>query len=265
MIVFGCGGHGSSVSPYSVSISRAYHLNLGALEYANDYDDCMALPGKWMDCLAPYEKTASDYYSPAVQSHGYGFALNNQVAGVSFATFSDPSTTVSIFDSTDLSRNATDPTSTMPNPPRYGTKNTIAYLDGHVQDYTLTQTPPNVYQISRGRLKACDLGMIMYANDYDDVLPLANKWMDELDPYLRSETDYHSPKIGDTGSKYGYAFDITVAGKNLVNIPNPATQLMLFDSTDLARNATAPESTIPSPPRYGKSNTLAYADGHVGQ
>jgi prepilin-type processing-associated H-X9-DG protein len=39
--------------------------------------------------------------------------------------------------------------------------------------------------------------------------------------------------------------------------------MSFFDSTILTRNATGPTSTLPNPPRYGKNNTIAYADGHV--
>jgi hypothetical protein len=258
----GCGGHGGA-NQYSLSVARVVKLDQALLLYVNDWDDGICLNGKWMDELTPYDKTPSDYFSPAVGSRGHGYALNTQVAGSFYSQFPDPSTIVSIFDSTDLSLDATDSVSTFPSPPRYGSKNTIGYLDGHVQDQSINVTPPDLYAESQSRLKQCDLGAQIYANDYDEVFPLAKTWMDAETPYTKNQTLFYSPAIGDTGTKYGYAFNIALAGVNLTTIAAPATTLLLFDSTDLSRNATDPITTLPSPPRYGKLNTLAYADGHV--
>lgn len=259
----GCGGHGGGTNQYPLSVARVAKLDQALLLYVNDWDDGICLGGKWMDELAPYDKTPSDYHSPALGSKGYGYALNTQVAGSFYTEFADPSTTVTIFDSTDSSLNATEGVSTMPSPPRYGRKNTIAYLDGHVQDQSINVTSTGLYSESQTRLKQCDLGMLMYANDYDEALPLNKKWMDELVPYTKNDTLFHSPAIGDTGSEYGYAFNTDLAGKNFTSIASPATELQLFDSTDLTRNATDTIATLPYPPRYGSNNTLAYADGHV--
>jgi prepilin-type processing-associated H-X9-DG protein len=261
--VTGCGGGGGGSNQYKVSVNRLHSLNISVLEYANDYDEGLPLAGKWMDGVLPYAKDETLYHSPAVAASGFGYALNSQVAGQDVPKFSSPATTISVFDSTDLARNATDDVSTEPSPPRYGNRNTIGYLDGHVQDYD-TVNKVSLYSQSQSNLKQVDVGMLIYSNDYDSVAPLANEWMDELEPYLKNDALYHSPAVVlKNAANYGYAFNSAVAAQNLPNLTSPATTLSFFDSTVLSRNATALTSTLPNPPRYGKVNTLAYADGHV--
>jgi hypothetical protein len=261
----GCGGSGggSKSSPYALSVSRVVQLQLGLQLYEGDWDEVLPTSGKWMDAVTPYVHDASLFHSPAV-GQGYGYALNSQIAGHALSDFPTPETIVSIFDSTDLTRNATDPTSTMPNPARYGLKNTIGYLDGSTQDQGTNLTVAQQYALSQTRLKQTALGILIYSNDYDDFAPIKNTWMDALLPYVKNDTLFHSPAIqAVTPNLYGYALSSTVAGQNLGAIQNPATTIMTFDSTDLTRNATDPTSTLPVPPRYGTNNTISYADGHV--
>jgi len=121
------------------------------------------------------------------------------------------------------------------------------------------------------QMKQLALGNLMYANDHDDRLPLANAWMDELRPYIRSERIFHSPLAGRGGpgleSEYGIAFMKSLSGAKLTRIPNPAGRVVLFDSTLMGRNASSGLETLPKPPRFGNAetggNVFAFADGHV--
>jgi len=263
--VTGCGGNGDVPSEYRLSVNRLHSLNLGILEYMNDYDDVLPISGKWMDGALPYTKDETLFHSPAIGARGYGYAMNSLVAGQALPQYSDPSTVITLFDSTDLTRNATDSLSTEPSPPRYGSKNTIAYLDGHVQDLNSVDNVP-LYTQSQDHLRAVNLGMLMYANDYDSNLPLANQWEVGLLPYVKNEDLFHSPAVQlKNPANYGYAMNAAVAGQLFNNIASPATTLSFFDSTVLTRNATASVTTVPNPPRYGSHNTLGYVDGHIGK
>jgi hypothetical protein len=105
---------------------------------------------------------------------------------------------------------------------------------------------------------------MMYANDYDNYLPLAGQWMDNVRPYVKGDDVFHSLAVSQhKPSAYGFALNSTLAGTSQTDILEPATKPMVFDSTMLTRNATAGVSTLPSPPRYGKDNLIGYADGHV--
>lgn len=261
----GCGGGGSPPNEYRVSVNRLKAVDLGLLEYVSDYDDVLPPNDRWMDGLTPYTKDESLFRSPAVSAKGYGYAMNTAISGKNLPFFPDTSVVVSLFDSTDLARNATAPLSTEPSPARYSGRNTIAYLDGHVNDETtVNPNPPTLYQQSQTRLKSVSLGVVMYSSDYDEVLPLTNQWVDELMPYVKSDLPFHSPAMQiKNAANYGYALNSAVAGQSVANIASPATTLSVFDSTVLSKNATAAISTLPNPPRYGKFNTLAYVDGHI--
>ncbi|MDR3690019.1 MAG: hypothetical protein P4L46_11615 [Fimbriimonas sp.] len=264
VVLGGCGGGGIQGSAYGTSVEHLVAVDKGLLLYANDYDNVLPETNTWMDALAPYTRDEGLYHSPAVAIGQYGYAMNASIVGHSATAFSDPATVETLFDSTDLRRNATDPTSTEPRPARYGTRNTIAYLDGHVQDQSTVPGASSPFAQSQAHLAAIDAGMLMYSNDYDDVLPLAGNWEDGMLPYVKTEANFHSPAVVKKNpSDYGYAFNSTIAGQPQTSIVTPATTISFFDSTDLTRNATASTATLPKPPRYGSKNTIAYADGHV--
>ncbi len=261
---WGCGGSNSATSQYPLSVSRLKSLNLGFIEYVSDFDDAMPLAGHWMDGVLPYTKNEELFHSPAVMNPDYGFAMNSGLVGQYRSTFASPSTTITLFDSTDLSRNATVAISTQPTPGRYNGHNTIGFLDGHVNDELVITTQPTLYQQSVQRMKRLNVAMQIYTSDYDGYFPLANRWVDSLVAYTKTEVPFHSPlpELSDPKS-FGYALNIEVAGVSMFSLSNPATTLTLFDSTVLSKNAAVSTSTTPNPPRYGTKNTLGYADGHV--
>jgi len=264
-IAVGCAGSGSTTeSPaYSLSITRLKALNRGLVLYVSDYDDVLPPGPGWMDGIQPYVTDPANYRSPAVQAVGYGYALNSAVAGTNLNSFASWDTTVSIFDSTDLSRSAVAPTSTMPSPARYLSHNTVGYLDGHVADDPASN-PSDQFELSRQHLKQCALGIAMYNSDYDDRFPQANTWVDSIAPYHVPEASLHSPAVvKNNPTAFGYAFNIDLVGVSLSSLENPATATTLFDSTVLTRNATAATSTMPNPARYNGKNTIAHADGSV--
>jgi prepilin-type processing-associated H-X9-DG protein len=152
----------------------------------------------------------------------------------------------------------------MPSPPRYGAKNTIGFVDGSTQDLIEALDPADLFSFSQSRLKADTTALSLYANDYDETLPLQGQWMDEVTPYLKQQSDFQSPAVELVNpNAYGYAMETTIAGRVLTAFASPDTQVALFDSTDLSRNATDPTTTLPNPPRYGSNNTIVFLDGHV--
>jgi len=234
-------------------------------QYMVDNDDVLPLSQTWMDALAPYVRNEALYSSPALESRApaYGYAFNSAIAGHGYAEFS-AATTISIFDSTVIARNATAPISTLPDRPRYGVSNTIAYLDGHVQDETINVSPAELAKIAETRLKQLSVGFLIYASDHDDNLPPGSKWVENLTPYIQAETTFHSPVFTDPG-KYGFAYDGDAAGKNLSTLDFPAQISLDFDSTILTRSAVSTTITLPVPARYQGGNFIGYIDGHVKQ
>ncbi len=110
-------------------------------------------------------------------------------------------------------------------------------------------------------LKQLALGALMYAQDHDETLPDADKWMDQLVPYLKNEAIYKCP--GALDLEYGYAMNAALSGMDIKTIVSPATTVMFFDSDLGTRNAAGGPEAICDPPRHNGGNNYAYADGHA--
>jgi hypothetical protein len=114
------------------------------------------------------------------------------------------------------------------------------------------------------------LGMLMYAQDYDEVLPPAQPWMDLTEPYRKREDVLHCPAaVKERADAYGYAYFSHLSQKALEDVSSPETTPMLFDSTILTRNAADSGGSFAiSPPRHGQMSTgpaamMGFVDGSV--
>lgn len=125
-------------------------------------------------------------------------------------------------------------------------------------------------------LRETQRGLDLYSQDYDQTLPRSAAWMDAVTPFVKNRTDFKCPivRIANPGG-FGYAFNSKVSGTKTSKITSLTTTVLVYDSTDLVRNATDAVTSLPSPPRHvsrsgdaaGKPRTgfniLLYADGHV--
>lgn len=110
-------------------------------------------------------------------------------------------------------------------------------------------------------LKQLMLGMLMYAQDHDNVLPDAATWMDELMPYLKNDQLFYCPSAPHL--KYGYAMNAALSKRNTAEIAEPWQVAVIFDSDLGTRNACGGPDAVANPPRHNGGNNYAYADGHV--
>ncbi|MGV3618073.1 MAG: prepilin-type N-terminal cleavage/methylation domain-containing protein [Fimbriimonas sp.] len=108
--------------------------------------------------------------------------------------------------------------------------------------------------------KRLGLGTLLYASDYDERLPLAPRWLDDLDPYVK---DRSIACPATPNRRYGYAMDESLAGATLKWLANPEARVVVFESVALIPNAAGDEGLLPNPGRHGGRNTIAYADGHA--
>jgi len=109
-------------------------------------------------------------------------------------------------------------------------------------------------------LKQLTLGAMMYAQHHDEKLPDADKWMDQLLPYLKNEAIYRCPAALDL--EYGYAMNSALSGMAIEDITSPAWTVIFFDSDVGTRNAAGGSDAVCDPPRHNGGNNYAYADGH---
>lgn len=104
--------------------------------------------------------------------------------------------------------------------------------------------------------------------DANGAYPPADKWMDEITLYLRAgdlpkeeqEKKLRCPDLPYHPDTYGYALFRSLSGKWADEIPEPEKQVVVFDSSNLSRNANDDLESLPNPPRHGGNNAL-YADG----
>ena len=104
----------------------------------------------------------------------------------------------------------------------------------------------------------------MYAGDYDEHFPDRDVWMNVVKPYLRGEAFYHCPKLKEEygADVYGYCFNAKLSGAK-VPAMDRESQPLVFDSVNLARNASGSFDSLPEPGRHGGKNGIGYADGHA--
>jgi prepilin-type processing-associated H-X9-DG protein len=114
-------------------------------------------------------------------------------------------------------------------------------------------------------VKQMGVMQIMYAADYDDRFPLRDNWMDSTQEYRKSEGILRCPTFAfdEKAPKnlYGYAMNQAMSGAKIP--PKPDTVPLIFESVNLARNASGTLDSLPNPGRHNGKNMIGYADGHV--
>jgi prepilin-type processing-associated H-X9-DG protein len=114
-------------------------------------------------------------------------------------------------------------------------------------------------------IKQLALSATMYTADYDDRFPLRDNWMDSTKEYRKGDDMLRCPTFAfdEKAPKnlYGYAMNQAISGAkpppNIANVP------LIFDSVNLARNASGTLDSLPNPGRHGGQNVIGYADGHA--
>jgi prepilin-type processing-associated H-X9-DG protein len=114
--------------------------------------------------------------------------------------------------------------------------------------------------VSLSNLKQIALCIILYAKDHNEVLPDADQWIDQIRPYVKTESVFRDPAAPD--QKWSYAFNSNLSGVTISEIENPATTVLLFESDADKKNASGEGDTVPTPGRHSKGTDYAFADGH---
>jgi prepilin-type processing-associated H-X9-DG protein len=119
-------------------------------------------------------------------------------------------------------------------------------------------------------LKSLYIAFSMYTQDWGALPPAAN-WLDNEDlvSKVRQNEWLHCPAVSNRhDDKYGYAYNAAVAGrqlngKPLNEMPDAAKTPLVYDSTNLAKNAHDAVTSLPHPGRHGGRNNILYCDGRV--
>jgi prepilin-type processing-associated H-X9-DG protein len=114
----------------------------------------------------------------------------------------------------------------------------------------LAQCLEHVKQLTAAALK--------YAQDHGGALPTANKWTDQLQPYLPDKAVLKCPAFPQ--QEYGYAMNQALSGLKLDAVAKPAEAILFFDSEQGTRNAAAAPA---GGWRHPGGMVCGYVDGHA--
>jgi prepilin-type processing-associated H-X9-DG protein len=114
-------------------------------------------------------------------------------------------------------------------------------------------------------LRQIALGMMMYAADYDERMPIADRWCDVTEPYIKNESIYNCPADSEPWS---YAMNFKLSRQGMGKIEMPSDTIMQFETEPSRKNAYDKDQPFPGvtmalPARHGEFNNFAFADGHV--
>ncbi|BCM89260.1 hypothetical protein IAD21_01105 [Abditibacteriota bacterium] len=126
----------------------------------------------------------------------------------------------------------------------------------------------------QSNVKQIGLGVLQYAQDYDEKYPLAHtpSWYVTIQPYLKSEQIYKCPSDSDNTSASGVAYKVSYAGcydalgdsnqpRTLASFDSPASMVMVTDGGKQA-DATTGTVSLNSPDKNGGLRVLI--DVHHG-
>lgn len=119
-------------------------------------------------------------------------------------------------------------------------------------------------------LKQLAFAALAYSDDWDDRLPLGHTWMDSTSDYYVNESLLHCNEVKDRypdrNDLYGYAFNSTLSSAKAWSFPTEVAQNkpLVYDSSNLARNASDPFISLPDPPRHRDIvNVVCFLDGRA--
>ena len=117
--------------------------------------------------------------------------------------------------------------------------------------------------LSLSNIKQCGLAALIYANDFDDRFPRADRWVDETFHYVRKESIYDDPDLKQPGSS-GYGFRDRASSVDTKTITDPNKFIILFTTVLKGRNAHGDLDSMPNPGRGANQyNCVGFSDGHA--
>ena len=100
-----------------------------------------------------------------------------------------------------------------------------------------------------------------YAADHDDRLPDADRWVEELRPYLNNEAVFKCPE--DKSQAFAsYAMNAALSGMSLDDIEDPSAVVLFYETASPGPNPVGGMEDLASP-RHLDGNNFAFPDGHA--
>ena len=115
---------------------------------------------------------------------------------------------------------------------------------------------------SQSNLKQIGLALTLYLETHNQRMPDADRWTDEIMPYVRNQNLFHDPSAP-ASQKWSYAFNRSLSRVPLMRLQSPATTVMLFESRKGVKNASDNGQSVPRPGRHSGGTDYAFTDTHV--
>lgn len=149
---------------------------------------------------------------------------------------------------------------------------------------TLAYANPNVFTDARDKARAIScmsnmkmmgLAILEYEQDHDENMPDADKWMDEIKPYIDGPDEQnHTDSYNDmshvmrcpsdsTDHAYSYSYNRQLSHVSLAQLQDPADTVMVFESSQHHRNQSDYGSSLQIPSRHRGGDNYLFADGHA--
>jgi prepilin-type processing-associated H-X9-DG protein len=109
-------------------------------------------------------------------------------------------------------------------------------------------------------VKQLGLGVLMYAQDFDDRFPPASQWEDVTKSYVKNNNLY---KCRQSKSLYGYAFNKGLDRLPLKKVKDEKATVMIFEADAIYINVTGGKEMLVPEPRHGGKNVFGFVDGHA--
>jgi hypothetical protein len=216
------------------------------VEYAEQHGGKLPPAATWTDELEKYCLDRSILRRKDLKPGEYGFAINVNAAGKPLPQdWMERRSVVLLVESADVSPNASvDPDALPPrkpgSPPIW-----VATADGNLVSLPADMS---MRELTEGRaardtcdrnLGALGRAVLAYARDHGGQLPAAASWCDDIGPYVPPENAAMKDILrcpADPDTKYGYAFNAALAGKNAHALTDHGQIVMLLHGKTGQRN-----------------------------
>lgn len=127
--------------------------------------------------------------------------------------------------------------------------------------------------VSLSNLRQIGLALVTYPETHEGCLPSADDWVDAILPQWKNARQddgttfdptplFRDPRAPE-GQRWNYAFNRALSGVKLADITDPATTVMLFESTTGTKNAADTGQSLPHPGRHNGGDYYVFANGHA--
>jgi prepilin-type processing-associated H-X9-DG protein len=108
-------------------------------------------------------------------------------------------------------------------------------------------------------MKQIALAIWGYTYHHNDRFPDADRWMDEIKPYLKTEEYYHDPAAPNS-ERYSYAYNRSLSGAAADRVSNMSATVMLFESSLNVRNASDTGQSLIKAPRHAGHQNFVFVN-----